>query len=50
MLAAEDWGPAGKGGYDFEWCVGALEAEGGDLDAARKWLINWAPARNETRK
>lgn len=50
MLAAEDWGPAGKGGYSFEWCVGALEAEAGDLDAARKWLINWAPARQEVRK
>jgi len=49
MLAAEDWGPAGKGGYSFEWCVGALEAEAGDLDAARKWLMNWAPARREKR-
>ncbi|KAI5360524.1 putative ubiquitin fusion degradation protein Ufd1 [Septoria linicola] len=50
MLAAEDGGPAGKGGFSFEWCVGALEAEGGDLDAARVWLKNWAPARAEERR
>lgn len=47
MLAAEDGGPAGRGGYAFEWCVGALEAENGDLDGARQWLKNWAPARAE---
>lgn len=50
MQAAEDGGPAGKGGYALEWCVGALEAEGGDLDAARAWLKNWAPARAEERR
>ena len=50
MLAAEDGGPGGKGGYAPEWCVGALEAEGGDLDAARVWLKNWAPARSEERR
>ena len=47
MLAAEDGGPAGKGGYGREWCLGALEAESGDLDAARQWLKNWAPTRQE---
>ncbi|GAB7363027.1 hypothetical protein MBLNU230_g3320t1 [Neophaeotheca triangularis] len=47
MMAAEDGGPFGKGGYELEWCVGALEAEGGDLDAARGWLKNWAPAKAE---
>ncbi|KAK4495937.1 hypothetical protein PRZ48_013205 [Zasmidium cellare] len=46
MLAAEDGGPV-DGGYDFEWCVGALEAESGDLDGARAWLKNWAPKRGE---
>ncbi|KAK4956691.1 hypothetical protein LTR10_006218 [Elasticomyces elasticus] len=49
MLAAEDGGPTGKGGYALEWCIGALEAEGGDLDGARLWLKNWAPTRVETR-
>ncbi|KXS93968.1 hypothetical protein AC578_1 [Pseudocercospora eumusae] len=47
MIAAEDSGPAGKGGFAFEWCLGALEAEGGDLDGVRVWLKNWAPTRNE---
>lgn len=50
MMAAEDGGPAGKGGYGVEWCLGALEAEGGDLDAARGWLKNWAPAKGEGRR
>ncbi len=31
--------------WDAAWCVAALEAEGGDLDKARGWLENWAPAR-----
>jgi len=31
----------------MEWCVAALEAEGGDLDKARSWLKSWAPQRNE---
>ncbi|KAI9715150.1 MAG: hypothetical protein M1812_006129 [Candelaria pacifica] len=34
----------GDKGYEFEWCVAALEAEGGDLEKARGWLRNWAPA------
>ncbi|KAF7195420.1 Ubiquitin fusion degradation protein 1 [Pseudocercospora fuligena] len=50
MIAAEEAGPAGKGGFAFEWCLGALEAEGGDLDGARQWLKNWAPARGEERR
>lgn len=29
--------------YGFEWCVAALEAEGGDIDKARTWLKGWAP-------
>jgi hypothetical protein len=29
----------------FQWCIAALESEGGDLDAARAWLANWAPTR-----
>jgi hypothetical protein len=46
MLAAEQ-GVEGKGGFGQEWCVAALEAEGGDLDRARAWLKNWAPQRSE---
>jgi hypothetical protein len=48
MLAAENGEQGAKGGgYDLGWCVGALEAEGGDLDAARTWLKNYAPSRAE---
>jgi len=47
MMAAEDMGPAGNGGYAFEWCLGALEAQGGELDEAKTWLANWAPSRND---
>ena len=46
MLAVEK-GLDGKGGYDLEWCVAALEAEGGDLGKARDWLKGWAPQRGE---
>ena len=38
MLSAE-------GEYGLEWCVAALEAEGGKVDGARGWLVNWAPRR-----
>jgi hypothetical protein len=38
MLAAE-------GVYELEWCVAALEAEGGDLGRARGWLADWAPMK-----
>lgn len=47
MLTAER-GIEGKGGYGLEWCIAALEAEGGDLDKARSWLKGWAPQRTET--
>ena len=47
MLAAET-GIEGKGGYALEWCVAALEAEGGDLDRGRSWLKGWAPQRSES--
>jgi hypothetical protein len=50
LLAAEDGGPMGKGGFALEWCVGALEAEKGDLEGARTWLRNWAVERGEGRK
>lgn len=46
MVAAEK-GIEGKGGYGLEWCVAAMEAEGGDLDKARNWLKGWAPQRSE---
>lgn len=39
MLAAE-------GEYRLEWCVAALEAEGGKVEGARGWLGNWAPKGN----
>lgn len=48
MLAAEG-DVSGKGGYGLEWCVAALEAEGGDVDKARLWLRGWAPQRTEVR-
>lgn len=38
MLAAERV-------WDVEWCIAALEAEGGSLEKARAWLEDWAPAR-----
>jgi hypothetical protein len=50
MLAADQTVGFGKGGYSFEWCLGALEAEKGDLDGARKWLQDWAPTRSEERR
>lgn len=50
LLAADETVGFGKGGYGFEWCVGALEAEKGDLEGARKWLGDWAPTRSEERK
>lgn len=34
-----------EGIWDLEWCVAAAEAEGPNLDKARGWLQNWAPAR-----
>ncbi|OAL49385.1 ubiquitin fusion degradation protein-like protein [Pyrenochaeta sp. DS3sAY3a] len=46
MVSAEK-GIEGKGGYGQEWCIAALEAEGGDLDRARNWLKGWAPQRTE---
>jgi len=36
-----------EGGYALEWCVAALEAEGGDLERARGWLRDWAASRAE---
>ncbi|THW69594.1 ubiquitin fusion degradation protein [Aureobasidium pullulans] len=33
--------------YSLPWCIGALEAETGQLDKAREWLGNWAPTRSE---
>lgn len=59
MMAAEDGGEevGGKGkgkgkeaegmSYDLEWCVAALEVEGGDLDKARQWLRDFVPTKEE---
>ena len=49
MLAAEYDTHYGKQGYDLAWCVGALEAESGNLEKAKAWLSNWAARRNEER-
>lgn len=46
MLSAEN-GVDGMGGYALEWCIAALEAEGGDLEKGRAWLKGWAPRRSE---
>jgi len=59
MMAAEGGGGVGGGekgkgkgkegqGYELEWCVAALEVEGGDLDRARQWLRDYAPTRAES--
>ena len=37
-----------EGWYEVEWCIAALEVEGGDLDKARAWLKGFAPTRAET--
>ena len=60
MMAAEaDSAGKGKGkgkasetvdvgsGYELEWCIAALNIEGGDLDKARAWLKGFAPTRAE---
>ncbi|KAK4456495.1 ubiquitin fusion degradation protein UFD1-domain-containing protein [Cladorrhinum samala] len=38
MLAAE-------GVWSVEWCIAAMEAEGGNLNKARGWLVDWAPSK-----
>ncbi|KAK4162811.1 hypothetical protein QBC43DRAFT_321042 [Cladorrhinum sp. PSN259] len=38
MLAAE-------GVWSIEWCIAAMEAEGGNLNNARGWLVDWAPSK-----
>ncbi|KAL2259611.1 hypothetical protein VTK26DRAFT_6651 [Humicola hyalothermophila] len=40
---------AGEGVWELEWCVAALEAEGGNLERARGWLADWAPTKLRTR-
>ncbi len=47
LLAAERFSGPKTAGYALEWCVAALEAEGGDLDKARDWLKNWALQRRD---
>lgn len=34
-----------EGIHDAEWCVGAVEAAGGEEKRAREWLGKWAPKR-----
>lgn len=36
-----------RAGYEIEWCVAALEVEGGDLQKGRQWLEAYAPTRAE---
>lgn len=47
MLAAEGQQFPGARVYGLSWCLGALEAEAGDLDKARDWLKNYAPTTDE---
>lgn len=42
LLAAEGGKMLGEKKYELGWCVGALEAEGGDVSRAREWLRNFA--------
>ena len=46
MIAAEGAMTDGKT-YDLAWCIAAVEATGGDLEKAKEWLENWAPAQGE---
>lgn len=39
---------ASEGIWDLEWCIAAAESEGPNMDKAREWLRNWAPAKGET--
>ncbi|CAF9930012.1 MAG: hypothetical protein HETSPECPRED_007515 [Heterodermia speciosa] len=38
---------SGGSGYELEWCIAALNIEGGDIDKARAWLKGFAPTRAE---
>ena len=46
MCAAETTKTGGKT-YDLPWYVAAMEATAGNLEKAREWLENWAPAQGE---
>ena len=46
--ASNGFGSGIGSGYAIEWCVAALEVEGGDLDRARTWLRGFAPTTAET--
>ncbi|OJJ76771.1 hypothetical protein ASPBRDRAFT_112963 [Aspergillus brasiliensis CBS 101740] len=46
MLSAEGAVADGKI-YALPWCVSAVETTAGNLDKAREWLENWAPAQGE---
>ncbi|RAK98024.1 putative ubiquitin fusion degradation protein (Ufd1) [Aspergillus ibericus CBS 121593] len=46
ILAAEGTIVSGRA-YDLPWCVAAVEATVGNLEKAREWLENWAPAHGE---
>ncbi|KAK2839267.1 hypothetical protein FQN49_006309 [Arthroderma sp. PD_2] len=35
-------------GYEFAWCMAAIESANGDVIKAREWLHNWAPKKGET--
>ncbi|CEL02431.1 hypothetical protein ASPCAL03601 [Aspergillus calidoustus] len=47
MIAAEEPEVSGRKAYELPWCVAAVEAASGELDKAREWLENWAPAKGE---
>ncbi|THC97253.1 hypothetical protein EYZ11_003255 [Aspergillus tanneri] len=47
ILATEVTMTGGDKSYDLPWCIAAVEAAGSDLNKAREWLENWAPAQGE---
>lgn len=46
IIAAEEAMTDGKT-YGLAWCIAAVEATGGNLEKAKEWLENWAPAQGE---
>lgn len=47
MISREGEGQFGIKRYGLPWCIGALEAEGGDIGKARTWLENYGVTLEE---